>query len=150
MALPFDPTRIYTRNLEVPSIGGIGTARAIARAYSVFATGGKELGLRQETLQALIAPAVPQLCGFYDECMKQTWQLSLGFQKPSPEGPFSHPSAFGTPGAGGSFGFADPQAGVGYAYVLNHQGAKQGSDPRELALRGAFFRPIGLVLPTFK
>ncbi len=37
---------IYARNLEVPSGGAVGTARAIARAYSVFATGGRELGLR--------------------------------------------------------------------------------------------------------
>jgi CubicO group peptidase (beta-lactamase class C family) len=147
IAIPFDPPHIYSRNLEVPAIGGFGTARAIARAYSAFATGGRELGLRAETLQKLIAPAVPPLCGFYDECLKQVWQLSLGFQKPSPEEPFSHPSAFGTPGAGGSFGFADPHNGVGYAYVLNYQGTKQGSDPREVALREAFYRSIGIPDP---
>ena len=44
--------RIYARNLEVPSGGAVGTARAIARAYGVFA-GGKELGLRPETLDAV-------------------------------------------------------------------------------------------------
>ena len=43
-----DEQHIYARNLEVPSGGGVGTARAIAHAYSVFATGGKELGLRLE------------------------------------------------------------------------------------------------------
>jgi CubicO group peptidase (beta-lactamase class C family) len=42
--LPHDEPRVYTRNLEVPSGGAVGTARAIARAYSVFATGGRELG----------------------------------------------------------------------------------------------------------
>ena len=45
-----DEERIYARNFEVPSGGGVGTARAIAHAYSVFATGGRELGLRPETL----------------------------------------------------------------------------------------------------
>jgi hypothetical protein len=35
--LPIDAKRIYARNLEVPSGGGVGTARAIARAYSAFA-----------------------------------------------------------------------------------------------------------------
>jgi CubicO group peptidase (beta-lactamase class C family) len=44
MAIPFDRERIYARNLEVPSQGGVGTARAIAKAVGVFATGGKELG----------------------------------------------------------------------------------------------------------
>jgi len=43
-----DEQHIYARNLEVPSGGGVGTARAIAHAYSVFATRGKELGLRLE------------------------------------------------------------------------------------------------------
>jgi CubicO group peptidase (beta-lactamase class C family) len=39
--LPEDKAHIYPRNVEVPSGGGIGTARAIAKAYGVFATGGK-------------------------------------------------------------------------------------------------------------
>ncbi|TVP63034.1 MAG: hypothetical protein EA340_15035 [Nitriliruptor sp.] len=34
-------------------------ARAIARAYGEFATGGRRLGLRPETLAALAAPTVP-------------------------------------------------------------------------------------------
>ena len=54
----------------MPSGGGVGTARAIAHAYSVFATGGRELGLRQETLDLLAAPAIPPTRGFYDECLK--------------------------------------------------------------------------------
>jgi CubicO group peptidase (beta-lactamase class C family) len=69
-SLPFDAQHIYSRNLEVPSQGGVGTARAIARAYSVFATGGKVLQLSQETLQALMASAVPPRYGFYDVCLK--------------------------------------------------------------------------------
>jgi CubicO group peptidase (beta-lactamase class C family) len=142
MAIPFDKETIYARNLEVPSQGGVGTARAIAHAYSVFATGGRQLGLNPETLQALMAPAIPPLHGFYDECMKREWQLSLGFAKPDPGFPFGSPSAFGTPGTGGSIGFADPQTGVGYAYVLNRLGAKQGTDSRELALREALYRSI--------
>jgi CubicO group peptidase (beta-lactamase class C family) len=143
LAIPFDRARVYARNLEVPSQGGVGTARAIAKAYSVFATGGQELGLRQETLQALMAPAVPPLRGFYDECLKIEWSLSLGFAKPCAAYPFGSPSAFGAPGAGGSFGFADPQARVGYAYITNLLGSQQGSDPREMALRDAFHRVIG-------
>ena len=41
-AICLDEQRIYARNLEVPSGGGVGTARAIARAYSVFASGGHD------------------------------------------------------------------------------------------------------------
>jgi CubicO group peptidase (beta-lactamase class C family) len=140
--LPFDRDHVYTRNLEVPSGGGVGTARSIAKTYSVFATGGHELGLRPETLKELMAPAVPAQHGFYDECMKREMAYSLGFRKPDPHNPFGSPSAFGSPGAGGSFGFADPEAGLAYAYVLNRMGPRQGRDPRDLALRQALRRAL--------
>ena len=136
-----DDERVYARNLEVPSGGGVGTARAIAHAYSVFATGGRELGLRPETLHALSAPAIPSEHGFYDEGLKGEIQFSLGFTKPCPNWPFGHEGAFGSPGAGGSLGFADPQAGMAYAYVTNRMGGVTG-DPRDLALRNAL--PPGL------
>ena len=110
--LPHDERRVYARNLEVPSGGAVGTARAIARAYSVFATGGRELGLRRETLELLAAPAIPPTRGFYDECMKTDGiQFSLGFMKPTPVLPFGSASSFGSPGAGGALGFADPDGG---------------------------------------
>jgi CubicO group peptidase (beta-lactamase class C family) len=138
-----DAQRIYARNLEVPSGNGVGTARAIARAYSVFATGGRELGLRKETLDLLAAPAIPPTRGFYDECMKTSGiQFSLGFMKPSPVWPFGNPSSFGSPGAGGSLGFADPAAGVGYAYVTSRMGTRLTGDPREVALRDALYSAI--------
>ena len=137
--LPHDEKCIYARNLEVPAGGGVGTARAIARAYSVFATGGKELGLREETLQELAAPATPATHGFYDECLKGEVQFSLGFMKSSPLLSFGSPSSFGAPGAGGSLGFADPQAQIGYAYVPNRKGVSLTGDPRDVAIRNALY-----------
>jgi CubicO group peptidase (beta-lactamase class C family) len=41
---PLDKERVYARNFEVPSGGGVGTARAIAYAYSVLRLEGKNLG----------------------------------------------------------------------------------------------------------
>jgi CubicO group peptidase (beta-lactamase class C family) len=139
----FDEKRIYARNLEVPSGGGVGTARAIARAYGVFATGGREFGLRRETLDLLAAPAIPPSRGFYDECLKGEVQFSLGFMKPSPTWPFGSPSSFGSPGAGGALGFADPTTGVGYAYVTSQSGTRLTGDPRDVALRDALYSAIG-------
>jgi CubicO group peptidase (beta-lactamase class C family) len=137
--LPHDERRIYARNFEVPSGGAVGTARAIARAYSVFATGGRELGLRRETLDLLAAPAIPPARGFHDECLKGDVQFSLGFMKPSAVWPFGSARAFGSPGAGGSLGFADPAAGVGYAYVTSQMGTALTGDPRDVALRDALY-----------
>ena len=131
--LPLNDQRIYSRNLEVPSGGGVGTARAIARAYSAFAIGGRELGLRPETLQLLKAPAIPATHGFYDECMKGEAQFSLGFFKPSSLFAFGHAGSFGSPGAGGALGYADPQAGIGYAYVTCGMGTSLSGDPRDVA-----------------
>ncbi len=140
---PHDEQHIYARNLEVPSGGGVGTARAIAHAYSVFATGGSELGLRRQTLDLLAAPAIPPARGFYDECMKADGiQFSLGFMKPSTVWPFGSASSFGSPGSGGSLGFADPTAGVGYAYVTSQMGTQLTGDPRDVALRGALYSVI--------
>ena len=83
---------MVVRNLEAPSGGGVGTARAIAKAYGVFASGGRELGLRAETIEALKAPAIPSRHGFYDECFRGPAKFSLGFMKPSEAFPFGHPA----------------------------------------------------------
>jgi CubicO group peptidase (beta-lactamase class C family) len=137
--LAHDKDHVYPRNLEIPAGGGVGTARAVAHAYSVFATGGKELGLRPQTLQELTAPAVPATHGFYDECIKGEAEFLLGFMKPNCGFPFGNASSFGHPGAGGSFGFADPEAQVGYGYIPNRKSTTMGGDPRDVALRRALF-----------
>jgi CubicO group peptidase (beta-lactamase class C family) len=137
-AVYLDEQRVYARNLEVPSGCGVGTARGIAHAYSVFATGGRELGLRRETLDLLAAPAIPPTRGFYDECLKADGvQFSLGFMKSTPAWPFGGARSFGSPGAGGSLGFADPDARIGYAYVTSQMGTALTGDPRDVALREA-------------
>lgn len=141
-ALPHDAGRIYARDLEVPSGGGVGTARAIARAYSAFAIGG-ELGLTKATLDQLAAPATPSTNGFYDECMKGEARFSLGFMKPCDVIPFGNTTSFGSPGAGGAMGFADPTAGIGYGYVTSQMGTTLTGDPRDVAIRDAVYEVIG-------
>ena len=138
-----DAEHVYVRNLEIPSGGGVGTARAIAHAYGVFAGTGEELTLRPETLHALAAPAIPPARGFFDECLKGEVRFSLGFMKPSPNWPFGGESSFGSPGSGGSLGFADPEAGIGYGYVTSQMGTTLTGDPRDVALRAALYSCIG-------
>ena len=132
-----DDRRVYARNLEVPSGGAVGTARGIAHAYGAFAAGGGELGLRSETLDLLAAPATAPTRGFYDECLKGEVQFSLGFMKPCDNWRFGGTRSFGSPGSGGSLGFADPDARIGYAYVTSQMGTKFNGDPRDEALREA-------------
>ena len=133
-----DPDRIQARNLEVPSGGGVATARGIAHAYGVFAHAGQELGLTRQTLDLLAAPAIAPSHGFFDECMRTNdVQFSLGFMKHGPLWDFGGPRSFGAPGAGGALGFADPDSQVGYAYVTSQMGTALTGDPRDIALRRA-------------
>ena len=141
-AISMDEQRVYARNLEVASGGGVASARAIARAYSEFATGGREYGLRKDTLALLAAPAVPAAQGFHDECLHGEAQFSLGFMKPSAQMTDGSPASYGAPGAGGTLGFADPAAGIGYAYVTNRMGTTLTGDPRDVALRDALYAAL--------
>jgi hypothetical protein len=54
--------------------------------------------------------------------------------KPSSAWQFGSTSSFGSSGAGGSLGFADP-AGIVYAYVTSQMGTTLTGDPRDVALR---------------
>ena len=134
-----DAQHVYARELEVPAGGGVATARGIAHAYGVCASGGRELGLRQETLDLLAAPAIPSDHGFFDECLKTEVEFSLGFAKPGHQWRFGSARAFGAPGAGGAMGMADPNVGLGYGYVTSRMGATFAGDPRDAALRAAIY-----------
>jgi CubicO group peptidase (beta-lactamase class C family) len=129
---------INTRRLleaELPSVNGTGTARAIATVYGNLASGvGGVLGLTAATVAELERPVTP---GF-DEIFGLESAFALGFMKPFPILSFgSTAAAYGHTGSGGSFGFADPATGTGYAYVMNRNGYGLPTDPREVALRNA-------------
>ncbi len=130
--------------IELPAGNGVGTARAIARAYSAFAEGGAELGITAETFSRVTAP--PVVARAKDEVLGVPSYFSLGFLRPGPDVSFgSSQRAFGAPGAGGSFAFADPDARLGYAYVMNKLDFWLSDDPREKALRDAVYRAIARV-----
>jgi CubicO group peptidase (beta-lactamase class C family) len=127
--------------IELPAGNGVGTARAMARAYSAFAEGGSELGIGPETFARLTEP--PGVARPMDEVLGVPSYFSLGFLRPDPGLSFgSSARAFGAPGAGGSFAFADPDARLGFAYVMNKLDFYLVDDPREKALRDAVYRAI--------
>ncbi|MCC7509498.1 MAG: beta-lactamase family protein [Planctomycetes bacterium] len=128
-------------DIEVPAGNGVGTARSLARLYSVFAEGGGELGVGPETMAQITA--APPATNPRDVVMGVPTWYSLGFIRPGPDAAFgSSGRSFGTPGAGGSFAFADPDARLGFAYVMNKQDFYMFDDPREKALRDAIYRSI--------
>jgi CubicO group peptidase (beta-lactamase class C family) len=138
---PSDFDRSVYRQLELPAAGAIGSARDVARAYAAFAAGEPELGLTTGTLEELTRFPVPPTRGWHDEVLRVETAFSLGFARPL--GPFQFGSserAFGHPGAGGSFAFADPDRDVSFAYVMNRMGFYLNDDPREKPLRDALYR----------
>ena len=122
--------------LEFPSMNGVGEVRAIAEVYGALATGGAALGLGRATMDELETVVTP---GF-DEIFRLDSAFTMGFMKPFPILPFgSTPRSYGHTGLGGSFGFADPDIGLGYAYAMNRGGYSLPTDPREVALRDALY-----------
>jgi CubicO group peptidase (beta-lactamase class C family) len=131
------------RVLEMPGMNGMGTARSIAKLYGSAATGGSEMGLSPNVCEALEGAAVPPTMGVRDKVMHFDTSYSLGLGKPTSTFVFgSSDRAYGWPGAGGSFGFADPETGVGFGYVMNKMRFAMLDDPRHVALRQALFRDV--------
>jgi CubicO group peptidase (beta-lactamase class C family) len=132
------------RRLEFPAGGAVGSARGIARAYAAFAASPPELGLSPSTRDELTRFPGPPSRGWRDKVLKVDTAFSLGFARPL--GPFrfgSSQRAFGHPGAGGSFAFADPEREVAFAYVMNRMGFHLNDDPREKPLRDALYACLG-------
>jgi len=125
------------RKLELPASNGHGTARAIASAYGEFAAGGARLGISPDVLNDVARAAADPTDGRADLVLFDNTRFSLGYCKPWDGFSFGTPTAFGTPGAGGSLGFADPERKLGFAYVMNRLDYHMFDDPRELSLRNA-------------
>ena len=104
------------------------------------------LGLNPEVFSALTAPPVTPTEGTARQGVACEHVYSLGFGRPIPKSTKyvigSSDKAFGAPGAGGSVGFADPDTGVGFGYVMNELGFHLISDPRATRLRQALFRDV--------
>jgi CubicO group peptidase (beta-lactamase class C family) len=145
---PADLDRREYRRVEFPAGGAIGSARDIARAYAAFVSEPPELGLTSSTLDEITRLPPRPVNGWRDQVLKVDTAFSLGFARPLSEFRFgSSARAFGHPGAGGSFAFADPDRGVAFAYVMNRLGFRLNDDPREKALRDTLYRCLGSTSP---
>jgi CubicO group peptidase (beta-lactamase class C family) len=126
------------RAAEIPSANGHATARGVARIYSALACGGAVDGirlLRPETIEHAVAEA----SSGPDFVLGRPSRFGLGFQLTQPERPLGpSPRSFGHFGAGGSLGFADPAAGLAFAYTMNRPGPRW-QNPRNRALIDAVY-----------
>ncbi|MEV5382047.1 serine hydrolase domain-containing protein [Streptomyces sp. NPDC052721] len=102
---------------ELPSSNGIGTARALARLYAALI--GEVDGVRLLTPGTLASATAEQANGL-DRVMVVPSRFSAGYMLPTDTNPMTGPGAFGHTGRGGSLGFADPDLGIAFGYVVNH------------------------------
>jgi CubicO group peptidase (beta-lactamase class C family) len=123
------------RRLEIPAGNGICRVRDLARFYAGLID--PDGFLDDATREALAASGTPPSDGTRDVILHTDTAYSLGFWKPFDGFRFGSPSAFGAPGAGGSFAFADPERELAFAYAPNRMGTHVRDDPRETALREA-------------
>jgi CubicO group peptidase (beta-lactamase class C family) len=107
------------RAAEVPSTNGHGNARAVARLYSALAGDGTLDGVHVLSPATVARASQPQTDG-EDIVLGRPTRFGLGFQLPMAERPLGKsPRALGHFGAGGSLGFADPDAHVAFGYAMN-------------------------------
>ena len=132
-----------------PAFGGIGTARGLAKFYAMLAEGGVLDGRRIFQPQMLDGMKTTLTQG-EDRVLLMETAFSTGFMRDPVDangqktrtnfGP-SH-SAFGHPGAGGSFAFADPEHRLAFAYTMNQMEPGVLPNPKSLRLIEALFAEI--------
>jgi CubicO group peptidase (beta-lactamase class C family) len=124
------------RAANIVSFSGIGNASSLAKFYGMLANDGT-LERRRYFSSETIALMTTTLTSGIDRILQIPTAFSAGFMKDLPNAPQRifgpSPSAFGHPGAGGSNAFADPENGIGFAYVMNQM--EQSLLPNEKSLR---------------
>jgi CubicO group peptidase (beta-lactamase class C family) len=133
---------------EMPAANGITNARSLARFYAAL-VGGVEHGPSEplltpeqvdaaRTCQTEGADAVLSFPG-----IELPTTIGLGFWTSSAFAPYGGERSFGHSGAGGSVGFADPEARLAGGYVMNRMMQGLAGDPRSRGLIQASYECAG-------
>lgn len=128
-------------------MSGHGNARALARIYGALSRGGEVDGVRLLRQESVDRARQLQVEGADEMVMKgpAIARQALGYGLPQPDtGDVRGPNAFGHGGAGGSLGFADPDARIGFGYTMtkmwrNGTGAP---DVRAASLTAAVYKSL--------
>jgi CubicO group peptidase (beta-lactamase class C family) len=128
------------RGAEIPSSNGHATALGLSRIYAALAAGGARIltpeGVARCSEEHAYGP---------DLVLRMTTRFGLGFMLSQAEGSGRfgpNLRSFGHPGMGGSLGFADPDARIGFGYVMNRAGASILIDERPRRLIEAVYACI--------
>jgi len=129
------------RGAQVPSTNGHGTAFGLARLYSAIIEPGRLLS------SGLLAEATRVQSEGHCPVLAEEVAFGLGFIPTSERRPFGpNPGSFGHFGTGGAVGFGDPDAGVGFGYVMNHV-IPRWQSTRNRALIDAFYGCLSRTRP---
>ncbi len=130
---------------EVPAANAITDARSLAKLYAacVGDVPGPDGTPRRLLSDSTIAQAVePQTSGVDQVLMGMDLQYGLGFNLPNEMLELGGHRSFGHYGAGGSVGFADPDHGLGFGYVMNKMTLGLSGDPRTANLIDATYAAL--------
>jgi CubicO group peptidase (beta-lactamase class C family) len=135
------PNERFWRGAELSSANGQGTAAAIARVYGALAGDGTIEGKRLVKPETIREMTKLQIEG-HDEVlnMPSRWGAGYILNVGGLYGP--NDEAFGHSGWGGSFGMADPKAGLAIAYVMNQMGGELAGDARANAIIAAAYASL--------
>ena len=133
------------RGSEQPGSNGHTNARALATIYGALGSGGAWRGHRLLSEEAIKLAGTPQIEG-RDIVLQTPVRRTLGFMMPAPgTGDARGENAFGHAGMGGSLGFCDPDAGLGFGYAMNQMWTSTltADDPRANRLMRAVYDSLG-------
>ena len=119
---------------EMPGANGITNAASLARMYA--ATIGEVDGVRLFDNDTMEAARTERVNG-PDLTLIVPTRIAAGFWLQNELSPMIQEGSFGHAGAGGSLGYANPELGIGYGYVMNQMGGGIAGDPRTIALNDA-------------
>jgi CubicO group peptidase (beta-lactamase class C family) len=133
-------SRIW-REAEIASGNGHGNARGVARIYGAFARGGALEGVRLSS-PASIEAMITEQHNITELMQDRPSHQGLGILLNTPEAVFMgpNPRAFGHHGIGGSIGFGDPDARIGFSYACNKMHAVGTNGPRAARLIRALYQ----------
>lgn len=128
---------------EIPAGNMVTDARSVARMYAMLVAGGSLDGVRIVSEDSITEHTRVRVEA-YDEVLMKDRRYALGYMlQAEPIGRFGpNPNAFGHPGMGGSVGFADPRAGVSFAYVMTQMVPALDTDERSRALVDAVYESL--------